>query len=148
MPLSQRRILHSSMYSPKTATSYFALSLSPAVPRPAVKPRDVVILFDTSASQSGAYREKALVALESTLAALAPADRVRLYAVDLNAIPLMEKFSAANGPETRQALSGAAWADAAGRHRHGRRLGSHGRLLRHGARTPPAVMRRCTSATA
>ena len=89
----------------KDGASYFALSLSPAVPRPAVKPRDVLILFDTSASQSGAYREKALVALESTLAALAPADRVRLYAVDLNAIPLMEKFSAANGPETRQALA-------------------------------------------
>ncbi|HEY1598647.1 MAG TPA: hypothetical protein VGG64_03545, partial [Pirellulales bacterium] len=89
----------------KDGESFFALSLSPTIPKPAAKPRDVVILFDTSASQAGAYRDKALAALESTLAALAPTDRVRLFAVDLNAIPLMEKFSAAGAPETRQALT-------------------------------------------
>jgi len=89
----------------KSGESFFALSLSPTVPRPAAKPRDVVILFDTSASQTGAYRDKAFSALDATLAALSPTDKVRLFAVDLNAIPLMESFAAANSAETRAALA-------------------------------------------
>ncbi len=35
----------------------------------------------------------------------APGDQVRLYAVDLNAIPLMDRFAAPDGPETRAAIS-------------------------------------------
>ena len=84
----------------KDGESYFALSLAPTSPPPAAKPRDVVILFDTSASQTGAYRDKAMEALDATLAGLSPSDHVRLYAVDLNAIPLMDRFAAANSPET------------------------------------------------
>ena len=87
----------------KDGDGYFALSLSPTMARPAAKPRDVVILFDTSASQMGQYRDKALAALDTTLAALAPTDRVRLFAVDLNAIPLTEKFVTPTGPEIRTA---------------------------------------------
>ncbi len=89
----------------KDGDTYFALSLSPTTPRPAVKPRDVVILFDTSASQTGAYREKAMAALDATLAGLGAGDQVRLYAVDLNTIPLMDRFAAPNGPELRAALT-------------------------------------------
>ncbi|HEY1598642.1 MAG TPA: hypothetical protein VGG64_03515, partial [Pirellulales bacterium] len=92
-------------FAKEDSSSYFALRLSPTITRPLRHATDVVILFDTSASQAGAYRDKALAALESTLAALAPTDRVRLFAVDLNAIPLMEKFATAGGPETRQALA-------------------------------------------
>ena len=89
----------------KEGDAFFALSLSPAMARPAAKPRDVVILFDTSASQMGRYRDKALAALDATLAGLGPSDRVRLLAVDLNAIPLMDKFAAPGGAETRQAIA-------------------------------------------
>ena len=76
----------------------FALHLSPSVARPPSRPRDIAILFDTSASQSGDYRDKALAALDATLAALRPVDRIRLFAVDLNAVPLMDRFASANDP--------------------------------------------------
>ena len=85
--------------------SHFVLRLAPTVPRPVAKPRDVVILFDTSASQMGPYRDKALAALDATVAGLSANDRVRLFAVDLNAIPLMNKFAAPGSAETRQAIA-------------------------------------------
>ncbi|MGC4002752.1 MAG: hypothetical protein QM811_06320 [Pirellulales bacterium] len=38
--------------------SFYALSLMPQTAAPIAEARDYVVLFDTSASQSGAYREK------------------------------------------------------------------------------------------
>src|SRR5262249_10164818 len=56
--------------------SVFALSLrAEALPAPGA--HDVVILLDTSASQSGAYREQGLKVLETCLGALSSRDRVR-----------------------------------------------------------------------
>jgi uncharacterized membrane protein YgcG len=81
----------------------FALSLTPSDDLPVAAPRDVVVLFDTSASQTGVYRTKALTALETLLAGLGPQDRVKLMAVDLNAVPLCDDFVAANSPEMQAA---------------------------------------------
>jgi len=89
----------------KDGDSSFALSLSPSVAKPAAKPRDVTILFDTSASQAGDYRDKALKSLDAALASLGAQDRVQLYAVDLNAIPLTSKPVAANSPDMQRALA-------------------------------------------
>ena len=81
-------------YQKPSGDGYFALSLAPALPDTHASGRDVVVLFDTSASQTGAYREDARTALSSLLAGLTPDDRVKLYAVDLNAVALTDKFVA------------------------------------------------------
>src|SRR5271156_3404648 len=46
-------------------TNFFALELKPSAPA-ANGPREVVILVDTSASQTGDYRDKSLATLEAT----------------------------------------------------------------------------------
>ncbi|HWB14424.1 MAG TPA: VWA domain-containing protein, partial [Pirellulales bacterium] len=85
--------------------AYFALKLSPQVSQPANRPHDVVILFDTSASQVGPYRVKGLGVLRSLLASLSPDDRVALLAVDLNAVRLTESLVAPSGGAVNQALA-------------------------------------------
>src|SRR5262249_3107825 len=84
-------------------TSY-ALSLSPPPSVAVDKPCDVMILFDTSASQTGAYRDTALAALEMCLAKLRPEDRVQILAVDLEARPTTDKFLPAGSPELHAAV--------------------------------------------
>ena len=53
-------------YQTATGENYFALSLAATLPT-TQKPTDLVVLFDTSASQAGAYREDALTALKTML---------------------------------------------------------------------------------
>ena len=69
----------------------------PPVAAPASESHDLVVLFDTSASQTGVYREEALDALGGFLNASGKNDRVQLVAIDLNAIPLTEGFVAPRG---------------------------------------------------
>ena len=90
--------------SPDGASS-FALSVKPAELAPTTTARDIVVLFNTSASQTGDYRAKALDALKGFLAGLNAGDRVRLVAVDLHAIPLSKKFVAPNSKEMEAALA-------------------------------------------
>ena len=78
---------------------YFALSLSPNVPQPQTAPSDVVVLFDTSASQAGDYRVKALAVLDALLASLDKADRVALVAVDVRAVKLTPSFTSVGSPQ-------------------------------------------------
>ncbi|HEV3340101.1 MAG TPA: hypothetical protein VG125_07080 [Pirellulales bacterium] len=85
--------------------AYFALKLSPQVAPPADSPHDVVILFDTSASQVGPYRVKALAVLHSLLASLSPLDRVALLAVDVNAARLTQGLVAPSGGAINQAMA-------------------------------------------
>src|SRR5687768_8908196 len=82
----------------------YSLSLTPPADVAKDEPCDVVILFDTSASQSGAYRETALAALEACIAKLRPTDRVQLLAADLEARPITPKFLAANSEELTAAI--------------------------------------------
>jgi hypothetical protein len=84
--------------------TYFALSLSCRL-EPVTAPRQIVILFDTSASQTAAYRADGLEALRSTLALLDARDRVKLYAVDLAAVPLTEGFVPPAGDAMTDALA-------------------------------------------
>jgi len=91
-------------FSHPDGKEYFALSLSPGAVAPSAKPRDVVVLFDTSASQAGDYRTDGLAALRDALKNLSPTDRVKLIAVDLHASPMTEGFAAPNSPEMAQAL--------------------------------------------
>ncbi len=82
----------------------FSLALRATSPPPAVEPHDFVILFDTSASQTGVYRAKALEALEAFLAGCHPQDRMQLLAVDLNAVALTKNWTRASDGELQAAL--------------------------------------------
>ena len=62
-------------------------------------------MFDTSASQAGDFRDKALAVLQSFLGSLSPNDRVKIVAVDLQTIELTKEFVAPGGAEVQQALS-------------------------------------------
>jgi len=84
--------------------SYFALNLKPAASSAAAA-RDVVVLFNTSAGQTGDSRAKGMEALKSLLAALPAGDRVQLMAVDLAAVPLTKGFVAPAGKEITDATA-------------------------------------------
>ncbi len=90
-------------YQAADGQSYFALRVTAGQATPA-KRHQVVVLFDTSASQAGAYRETALAALESLLKHLPPTDRVKLMAVDLTATAMSDGFVAPGSPELAQAV--------------------------------------------
>ncbi|MBN2578758.1 MAG: hypothetical protein JXB10_07170 [Pirellulales bacterium] len=92
-------------YAAPDGAAYFALSLKPPGPAPAAEPCDLVVLFNTSAQQIGEFRTKPLEALKTLLAGLGPHDRVKLIAVDVNAIPLTETFLAPNSTEMAGALA-------------------------------------------
>ncbi|HEX7380231.1 MAG TPA: VWA domain-containing protein, partial [Pirellulales bacterium] len=102
--------------SPKAATSFesyaeadgrgfFALKLAPEIAQPTNQPHDVVVLFDTSASQMGVYRDKAFEALRTMLSGLSADDRVALLAVDVQAVKLTPAFTTATGGAINQALA-------------------------------------------
>lgn len=85
----------------------FAIGLSAPVAAPPLRPHDIVVLFDTSASQAGEHREQGLQALDALLTTLADRDQVRLLAVDVSAVPLTESFVAVGSDalkKARQAL--------------------------------------------
>ena len=89
-------------YRQEGQTSY-ALSLAADMPAKEVDAVDVVVLFDTSASQQGAYRETAIESLKAMLAGLRPSDRVQILAVDLDARPLNEDFRRRQTPAIAEA---------------------------------------------
>ena len=91
-------------YQAKGGPTYFAYSMTPSADQASARPSDVVVLFDTSASQTGAYRETAFAALESALAKLRPEDRVALVAADLEARPIADKLLKAHSPELKAAV--------------------------------------------
>ncbi|MBA4107711.1 MAG: hypothetical protein C0485_18415, partial [Pirellula sp.] len=84
-------------------TSY-AVSLAPEMANKEVDGVDVVVLFDTSASQQGAYRETALEALKTLVAGLRPTDRVQIVAVDLDARDVTTEFVAGNDAAVAKAI--------------------------------------------
>ncbi|MGL4514953.1 MAG: hypothetical protein ACRCT8_17850 [Lacipirellulaceae bacterium] len=82
----------------------FAASLPPIEPAAVDRGVDLVVVFDTSASQVGAFRETGLAAVESLVAALAPADRVQVVAADLEARPMTSGPTAPDSPELAAAM--------------------------------------------
>jgi hypothetical protein len=84
--------------------SHFALSIAPNVELPAPQGHEVVVLFDTSASQTGAFRSKAIDTLKQFFANLKAGTEVKLFAVDLAAVPLTDKFVAADGEAIGKAM--------------------------------------------
>jgi hypothetical protein len=84
--------------------TYFALSLAPKVRAREAGGCDVVIVVDTSASQTGVYRDDGFEALRAVLAGLDARDRVKLLAADLRAVPLTPHFVAPDSPEMADAM--------------------------------------------
>ncbi|HEX4129628.1 MAG TPA: hypothetical protein VHZ24_06265 [Pirellulales bacterium] len=82
----------------------YALALTPQAAKPAMAGHDVLVLFDTSASQVGAFRDKALETLNVVLSSLPPSDRVNLAAVDLQVIPLTSGFVDPRGSGVQAAI--------------------------------------------
>jgi uncharacterized membrane protein YgcG len=83
-------------YSPAQGDAYFALGLrADRAKLPMGEVRTHALLVDTSASQFGTYRQRSLDVLRGYLASLGNADRVRLYAVDVKAEPMMSAFASA-----------------------------------------------------
>jgi hypothetical protein len=91
-------------YETSVGERYFALSLTPDVEPPAMRSIDVVIVFDTSASQTGLYRVDGIEALKTMLGSLQGDVRVHLMAGDLNAVPMSEGFTAPDSSEMVAAL--------------------------------------------
>ncbi|MHB8864811.1 MAG: vWA domain-containing protein, partial [Pirellulaceae bacterium] len=85
--------------------SYFALSVTPQQRVTAAKVQDVVILVDTSASQTGLFREDSLLAVKTIVQRLDPQDRVKLFAVDLDAVALCDQFVEAGSQEMTETLA-------------------------------------------
>jgi hypothetical protein len=95
---------HMDVFSAPNGTNYFALGLKPNTATPAAQ-HDVVVLVNTSASQAGDYRAKAIEALKGFLAALPTGDKVHLIAVDLTAVPLTRTFVAPSSKDMTEALA-------------------------------------------
>ncbi len=86
-------------------TNYFAVSLKPEGIAAADGPRDVIVLFNTSAGQTGEFRDKALEVLQNMIAGMAKGDRVQLMAVDLNANALTKTFVDPKSKEMADAMA-------------------------------------------
>lgn len=82
----------------KDGQTYYAMSLVPEVASKQVESSSIVVMFDTSASQQGAYREAAMNSLETLLSNLRPNDQVELLAVDLG-VKAMTQGPTAPGSE-------------------------------------------------
>jgi hypothetical protein len=88
-------------YSPAQGDAYFALGLrADRAKLPRGEVRTHALLVDTSASQFGTYRQRSMEVLRGYLASLGNADRVRLYAVDVKAKPMMPAFASAKSEAT------------------------------------------------
>src|SRR5690606_13523274 len=83
----------------------YALSLLADTPEKEVPQAAVVVLFDTSASQQGEYREAAFAALETLLAGLNANDEVELMGVDLKVNRVTSQLSAPQSEEVKTAVS-------------------------------------------
>ena len=83
--------------------THFALSI---VPKTQTQSRasDVVVYVDTSASQTAAFKRDSIEALKQLLGSLSVEDRVHLFAVDLDPIPLTRGFVSPASDEASIAL--------------------------------------------
>ncbi len=92
-------------YTTPDGAGYFALRLTPNVALADEGGRDVVVLFDTSASQTGEARERGIDALTTLLTSLTPGDRVALVAVDLEPVALTTGLVPAQGDAMKKAVA-------------------------------------------
>src|SRR5579862_3522507 len=81
-------------YTPAQGDAYFALGVrAERTQLPLGQVRTHAVLVDTSASQCGVFRQRSMEVVRGYLAALGDSDRVRLYAVDVKAEPMMPEWA-------------------------------------------------------
>ncbi len=90
-------------YRADSGETSFALVLEAKSAGEVSTERDHVVLFDTSASQTGEHRKQALAVLESFLKALPATDRIRLLGVDVEPKELTDGFVAASSVDATKA---------------------------------------------
>ena len=73
-------------YHKADGEDYYALSLAPAKALPEAKQHEIVVLFDTSASQVGNYRDKASKCCGPSAASATPAIRFACW------LPISRRF--------------------------------------------------------
>lgn len=103
-PAASKEAARLATYDKASGATHFALSLTPPA-QPSAAAHEIVVLVDTSASQTGIYRDDSLAALQSMLDSLGKNDRVKLVAVDVDAIALTDSFVAADSAEMTAALA-------------------------------------------
>lgn len=91
-------------YVQPDGTGYFVLTFPPEADLPAASRHDIVVLFDTSASQVGETRARGLKALRTMLSLCQSPDRINLMAVDVGVTPLTAGFVAPDSSELKAAL--------------------------------------------
>ncbi|MDG2223995.1 MAG: VWA domain-containing protein, partial [Rubripirellula sp.] len=95
-------------YQTPNGNGYFAASIQPSADDALLQaarsqPADVVVVVDTSASQSGSYRTDSIAAMRTVIDSLRSNDRVRIYAADVRASDLSKAFVSAD--ETDDAVA-------------------------------------------
>lgn len=103
-PKAERPDVRMATYDKATGEIYFALSVMPKLTQPDLEQADVVVLFDTSASQIGLYRQDSRVCLRRLLEGLRDVDRVQLFALDLKPVPLNDALVAPKDEAIAEAL--------------------------------------------
>ena len=100
VPVPARVLKHTAV----SGQSYSAVVLKASELPKGIVARDHVILIDTSASQVGEHRQHGYAVLASLLQSLPETDRVRLFAVDVQAEALDEGFNSPRSTQVRASL--------------------------------------------
>ena len=91
-------------YDDATSGTSFALSLSAQVNDIQERSSDIVIFVDTSASQSGVFKQDSIATLEHLLKGLSVDDRVKVVAIDLDPVVLTREFVRPDSQEVSVAI--------------------------------------------
>lgn len=91
-------------YRAESGETSFALVLDGKSTDQARRQRDHIVLFDTSASQTGEHRAEALAVLDSFVKSLPAGDQIRLFGIDVKAQEITSGFIAANSDDAQKAL--------------------------------------------
>ena len=91
------------------SSTHFAASIQPSAENALLASvsdpsADVVVVVDTSASQSGAYRRESLSALEKVVTTLRSTDSVRIFAADVDAVAMSDSLAAPGSAATSSAI--------------------------------------------
>jgi hypothetical protein len=90
-------------YEKPTGEIFYALGLRPTKQLAAPGGVDMVVLIDTSASQTGLFRQDGFITLRGLVDSLTEKDLVQLVAIDVKPKPLTDGLTGAKGEEIRAA---------------------------------------------
>lgn len=93
-------------YTNSSGETFFAASMGPIEPsNRSNEGVDLVLVVDTSASQTGVYRDTVMASVKTCLESLSPNDRVQIVAADLDTRPMTTDMVAAGSQEAAAAMA-------------------------------------------